>query len=510
MNVRVEIDNSSAAGTTTMVSSPVMAVCDIFGTELNRWNNAMQTRCMEKHQHMAGFLLDFYEAHLLPAGADCPLSYMLSKDNIIIQSNWISENTDQKESNAVTVKLKENNVTKASRKRGRPCKKQKLNINIQRQDCDVEENISGEYDSLMSTDNEPIHDEKPVSRKQRRPPTSVNKIDTSVIENKEDINCKDACGELLSTHEDHTDPNNDTPINENIKISDIKIEIIPLNKGSHQARMLKKKTDESQLQQPVSDSVGRPNDRRGRKRKFPDPNSYLNCSEYKPPLNTCERCGDSYASMTDLREHMSQHGDVREHMCPACGRSYNTWATLRGHMNQHEKKFACTLCTKSFKQRHLMTSHLRTHTGEKPYECEECAKKFSSKIYMNTHKRTVHSNAKLMCIECGRTFKSKEGLRDHTRNHTGEKPYLCHICTKAFATSSSLRLHLQTHTVEGQPNQCDECPMKFKLKPSLIEHKKTHLYGKDHRRMECNVCKETFCDIYYLQTHVRTYWESSI
>ncbi|XP_028317356.1 zinc finger and BTB domain-containing protein 20 [Gouania willdenowi] len=65
------------------------------------------------------------------------------------------------------------------------------------------------------------------------------------------------------------------------------------------------------------------------------------------------------------------------HFCH-CGKAY----TLKSMRDRHVKMqhlnlrpFGCPVCTKSFKMKHHLTKHLKTHGGLRPYECAVCGKK---------------------------------------------------------------------------------------------------------------------------------------
>ncbi|XP_028255760.1 zinc finger and BTB domain-containing protein 22 isoform X2 [Parambassis ranga] len=65
------------------------------------------------------------------------------------------------------------------------------------------------------------------------------------------------------------------------------------------------------------------------------------------------------------------------HFCH-CGKAY----TLKSMRDRHVKMqhlnlrpFGCPVCTKSFKMKHHLTKHLKTHGGLRPYECTLCGKK---------------------------------------------------------------------------------------------------------------------------------------
>ncbi|XP_067267583.1 zinc finger and BTB domain-containing protein 22 [Chanodichthys erythropterus] len=65
------------------------------------------------------------------------------------------------------------------------------------------------------------------------------------------------------------------------------------------------------------------------------------------------------------------------HFCH-CGKAY----TLKSMRDRHVKMqhlnlrpFACPVCSKSFKMKHHLTKHVKTHGGMRPYECALCGKK---------------------------------------------------------------------------------------------------------------------------------------
>lgn len=65
------------------------------------------------------------------------------------------------------------------------------------------------------------------------------------------------------------------------------------------------------------------------------------------------------------------------HFCH-CGKAY----TLKSMRDRHVKMqhlnlrpFVCPVCSKSFKMKHHLTKHLKTHGGLRPYECAVCGKK---------------------------------------------------------------------------------------------------------------------------------------
>ena len=105
------------------------------------------------------------------------------------------------------------------------------------------------------------------------------------------------------------------------------------------------------------------------------------------------------------------------------------------------KRFQCPDCQKSFKKKHHLKTHERTHTGEMPYECMTCKKKFNQKCTLNAHERIHTGEVPYQCKTCKRRFSHITTLNLHERIHTGEKPYECKSCKKKFSHSCHMKRH---------------------------------------------------------------------
>lgn len=80
---------------------------------------------------------------------------------------------------------------------------------------------------------------------------------------------------------------------------------------------------------------------------------------------------------------------------------------------------------------------------------EICFASFSSLLFC------LSGEKKYQCSICGMSFRQKAHLVTHTLIHTGEKKLKCQYCGKMFARKSDIKQHMVLHSQEKQVwNQC--------------------------------------------------------
>ena len=91
------------------------------------------------------------------------------------------------------------------------------------------------------------------------------------------------------------------------------------------------------------------------------------------------------------------HNTEMSFICPICSKAFRRKKNLSSHMKTHKKyedrRHECEFCDKKFHHRATLNIHLRTHTGEKPYKCDECD--YACTIYGNLtkHKNNKHKKS---------------------------------------------------------------------------------------------------------------------
>uniref|UniRef100_A0A665UBG9 C2H2-type domain-containing protein n=1 Tax=Echeneis naucrates TaxID=173247 RepID=A0A665UBG9_ECHNA len=102
------------------------------------------------------------------------------------------------------------------------------------------------------------------------------------------------------------------------------------------------------------------------------------------------------------------------------------------------RPYTCSICSKTFRIKSILTRHMKTHTGEKPYCCSDCGKSFIHRSYLRTHMNSHSGQKPYTCNFCGRGFTQVGNMNAHIRIHTGEKPHSCTHCGKSFREKADL------------------------------------------------------------------------
>lgn len=92
-----------------------------------------------------------------------------------------------------------------------------------------------------------------------------------------------------------------------------------------------------------------------------------------------------------VREEMKKSTSSRIH-CGYCSKIFKTKWTLHSHLAAHEGKFQfhCDICGKRFVRKCHYDGHARTHNQERPYVCDVCGKTFKELKHRKEHAKRKH------------------------------------------------------------------------------------------------------------------------
>ncbi|XP_011168927.1 zinc finger protein 782 [Solenopsis invicta] len=82
--------------------------------------------------------------------------------------------------------------------------------------------------------------------------------------------------------------------------------------------------------------------------------------------------------------------------------------------SKNDGKIKCDYCSKTFKTKWTLSSHVAAHEGRFQFDCGQCGKKFVRKSHYEGHVRS-HEAARPYACECGKTFKELKHRREHAR-----------------------------------------------------------------------------------------------
>lgn len=151
----------------------------------------------------------------------------------------------------------------------------------------------------------------------------------------------------------------------------------------------------------------------------------------------------------------------------------------------------CDLCSKSFKIKALLRSHMNCHLSEKLHQCTQC--NYASKRFNDLKKHNdVHHNPdrviekrprKRRCRECQEIFADKLALRAHKRlshRKVVERKLkifkTCEKCEEVLYSKKSFIVHMKEKHPDTMAIKCERCNRKFKTNFRLKKHKSR--YGK--------------------------------
>ncbi|XP_076226944.1 uncharacterized protein LOC116432788 isoform X13 [Nomia melanderi] len=217
----------------------------------------------------------------------------------------------------------------------------------------------------------------------------------------------------------------------------------------------------------------------------------------------CVLCSKCFKTKEFLKTHLKQHN--KRFTCDICGISKVSGYDLRLHKKKHNKEYVthCEMCGKGFYTKQTLERHLLTHTGEKPFVCRICNTPYASAAYLSTHMKSHGEREKYKCTMCNFESYWKGALKVHLKIHTGENLITCEVCGKSVSSKAYLQVHMRIHSGE-KPHVCEICGKAFSVWKYLIVHLRTHT---GERPYGCKICQKRFTQQGSLNSHMKSHNE---
>ncbi|KAJ8711326.1 hypothetical protein PYW07_008568 [Mythimna separata] len=223
----------------------------------------------------------------------------------------------------------------------------------------------------------------------------------------------------------------------------------------------------------------------------------------------CTVCSKSFTRLFGLRYHMAKHSDTRKYLCAKCGKTFYSANGLMQHSKSHREiaQFKCGFCHKTYRSRQSLKEHFRVaHSSNRMlFVCVTCGKRFTARSTLNKHVKT-HNGEKFACSNCPKTYTRASYLRHHMLTHMGQqkpRPFACthQGCARSFPTKHSLTVHIaHAHTTE-RPHKCVTCFKSFATATGL----KIHIESHGNNMVSCNLCGKKLRNKRVLQKHMKTH-----
>ncbi|KAL1377052.1 hypothetical protein pipiens_004244 [Culex pipiens pipiens] len=136
----------------------------------------------------------------------------------------------------------------------------------------------------------------------------------------------------------------------------------------------------------------------------------------------CTQCSKIFSTRTNLNRHLLTHDGNKPYTCLLCHKGFTQSGSLKQHLLIHQnlRPYVCSVCGQGFTQQKSLTFHMRRHTNEKPFICSFCGYAFRQKDGLKRHVAVKHNENKtrdFACDLCPKAFKTKHVLTVHRRKH---------------------------------------------------------------------------------------------
>ncbi|XP_058456079.1 zinc finger protein Xfin-like [Malaya genurostris] len=230
----------------------------------------------------------------------------------------------------------------------------------------------------------------------------------------------------------------------------------------------------------------------------------------------CTKCDKKLETKDLLGKHMikAHPAFMLLYKCPLCVKPIRY---RKQHMRVHhdveyepkehhyQTRYKCHCCSKLFKQKRNLTSHLMAH----PFHCDNCMMRFKTKKQLSAHSAVHRTSRSLKCADCGLEFGYPARLQEHrTRFHSSTstevlKLHNCPYCPKIFMSLSNRERHISvTHPQNDFQVRCGHCDLEKTDSMSLRKHYKMD-HPNDRVTFKCSECDKVYLNLSSYKDHLK-------
>lgn len=166
---------------------------------------------------------------------------------------------------------------------------------------------------------------------------------------------------------------------------------------------------------------------------------------------TFENCNKSFPCQSKLQDHLNVHLGIKPFECKICEKSFYSKKYLRAHQEIHENSvLECPNCLVKFNRKSNLKRHMKT--CQTVHRCQVCSKVYKKKGALETHVQEKHTKKvreskierKLVsCPFCQAEYKGASNCQAHIRAVHEKVRYSCDKCDRSFAYNSTLQRHIR-------------------------------------------------------------------
>ena len=179
------------------------------------------------------------------------------------------------------------------------------------------------------------------------------------------------------------------------------------------------------------------------------------------------------------------------------------------YLNCYEKaptEFDCSQCSVKFASRRDLQRHVESVNYEEKIDCKFCPLVFTRKDSHDRHILYKHDVYDEACDVCGIRFKSSAAFIKHLEKKEHSK-LQCDQCGQTFGHKSDMNRHVKNicNSQGGQSSfECEQCRKKFTRNRDLDRHCRNSLNNDGSAKYICDQCSEPLCNRKLLMDHIKS------